>query len=468
MTEDRIRELRDALRADDPKAAVRRLDDYDDALERRGKREDGLRRLARGVLARTSDSDEANQIAQEFVTTHTDAEQTRIQSKLDFMLYLKGGRPAAEVADRIDTVIETTEEVEQLETALREKGTDVSIPPALAVIGPAQKDVPKGESFELSYEVENLGVSEISNLDVEIEGYDVSVSIDTIATLAPTESETLTVSGSADESTTTMLSVDVGGERVDTGLNILDKAGYLEQSLRLLDQLEEQVRELDIGDDHPGEGRGPPGDHPGEGRGPPGDRPGRGRGPPGDDEHPGRGRGNQSTSGSQDSVNHRTGTDEQPNGTDSNSDRGLLPDGGHPSPGNGPPGDDDDDDDHPGRGPPDDDDDHPGRGPPDDDDHPGEGRGPPDDERGEESTPGLLNKIETARKRIQAVIDDIESGSLDEVDDEIRDITRLMGAFINQVEGLSDQHISETDRALLSSDAARTIDMLENAITAEP
>ena len=43
-----------------------------------------------------------------------------------------------------------------------------------------------------------------------------------------------------------------------------------------------------------------------------------------------------------------------------------------------------------------------------------------------------------------------------------------MGAFINQVEGLSDQHISETNRALLTSDAARTIDMLEHAITAEP
>ena len=43
-----------------------------------------------------------------------------------------------------------------------------------------------------------------------------------------------------------------------------------------------------------------------------------------------------------------------------------------------------------------------------------------------------------------------------------------MGAFINQVEGLSDQHIFETDRVLLSSDAGRTIDMLANAITADP
>ena len=129
-----------------------------------------------------------------------------------------------------------------------------------------------------------------------------------------------------------------------------------------------------------------------------------------------------------------------------------MPDGGHTSPGHGHSSDDDD---------------HPGRGPPDDDDHPGGGRGPPDDGRGEADTPGLLNKIETARKRIRAVIDDIESGTLDEVDDEIRDITRLMGAFINQVEGPSEQHISETNRALLSSDAARTIDMLANAITAE-
>ena len=65
------------------------------------------------------------------------------------------------------------------------------------------------------------------------------------------------------------------------------------------------------------------------------------------------------------------------------------------------------------------------------------------------------HELKIGQKRIRAVIDDIESDNLDEVDDEIRDITRLMGAFINQVEGLSDQHIAKTNRALLTSDAVR-------------
>ena len=87
------------------------------------------------------------------------------------MLYLKGGRSADEVATRVDDVIETVDEIEQRGATLREEGSHVSIPPALAVIGPGQKIVPKGEPFDLVYEIENLGVNEVSDLSRQSRGF---------------------------------------------------------------------------------------------------------------------------------------------------------------------------------------------------------------------------------------------------------------------------------------------------------
>lgn len=341
MTDDRIVDFRDALRDGDTAGAVDGFDGFDAAVDDQANRESALRDVARGVIARTPPDEPAHQAAQGFLRAVNDAQGARTKAKYDFALHLEGGPSAADVADRVDAVLDTTDAVETAAGDLREEADGIDLPPALSVTGPSALLVPKGTSIEAEYTASNVGVTPASDLDVTLDGYDgVSASPDAIDSLTAGADATITVSGPADETVEAPLVVSVGAESARTDLRVLDKAGFLDRALTVLDEVQQRLER--VSDDADGKG---------------------------------------------------------------NSD-----------------------------------------------------------------FRGLENKLRTARNRIEKLKKEAESGggkgrgkSLDE---RIRSTMKLLGAFINQAEGLSPRQLSSQDAAVLAGDAGEVIDELETATRA--
>ena len=82
---------------------------------------------------------------------------------------------------------------------------------------------------------------------------------------------------------------------------------------------------------------------------------------------------------------------------------------------------------------------------------------------GQPGLPGLVAKIEQAESRIEQ----LTTGNVRQVDKRIEAVIDLLGAFTNQVEGLSTQQLTNQDAAVLVSDADRAIETLETAIEAK-
>ncbi|PSP80819.1 hypothetical protein BRC81_01665 [Halobacteriales archaeon QS_1_68_20] len=348
MTDDRILAFRDALRSGDSASAVDSFDGFDDAVDDQANRESALRDVARGVVARTPPDDPAHQAAQQFLQAVNQAQQARVKAKYDFALHLEGGPDADDVADRVDAVVDTTDAVDSAAGDLQDEAGDVDLPPSLAVTGPSALLVPKGTAIDAEYTAENLGVTEATDLAVTVEGYDVAVDPAAIDALLAGEATTLAVTGDADEAVEAPLIVTVGSETARTDLRVVDKAGFLDRALTVLDEVEERLDRVD--DDDGGNGKG--------------------------------GKGN-----------------------------------------------------------------------------------------GKSGIQGLHNKVDTARKRIEKLIDRLESGGKGKggksVDNRIRSTMQLLGAFINQAEGLSGNQLSAQDAAVLAGDAGEVIDELDAATRAE-
>lgn len=245
MNDARIVAFRDALADGDHVSAIERFDDYDDALDSQSIRERALRNLARGIVAHTDADSSDNRAAQELVRVITDAQQARIKSKFEFMLYLEGGPDAEHVAGRVQDVLDAHESVATAEERIRSLDADVSLPVLLGLYGPRSLVVPKGTTFDATYTIENVGITDASDLDVLVQGYDVSVDPSTIESLAVDASADITVTGDADRAADTFLLVNVGSESSRTALVVLAKADYLDQTLAQLDRFEATLAELD-------------------------------------------------------------------------------------------------------------------------------------------------------------------------------------------------------------------------------
>ncbi len=85
------------------------------------------------------------------------------------------------------------------------------------------------------------------------------------------------------------------------------------------------------------------------------------------------------------------------------------------------------------------------------------------DELPQDALEGLEGKIETARTRINDVREDIGDRPGHALANRVQAIQNLLGAFMNQVDGLSNAHLSDRAEAVLSSDAELAIEALAAA-----
>lgn len=334
MTDDDVIAFREALRQGDTAAAIDRFDGFDDALSRQSNHESAIRDAVRGIIAKVPKNRPVHDAAKQYLQAVFYAQQARIEAKNDFLLHLEGGPDAEAVAKKVNTVIETNDTVQQAESDVRSAG-NVPVPALVAVYGPSNLLVPKGQTVEATYIAENVGFNAASDLDVTVEGYDLTPNPTEITQLPANERNEIGVSGPANTKTNTIITVQVGNKSTQTRLQVLDKSGYLDQSLHLLGQLEDRIE-------------------------------------------------NVKNDGS----------------------------GGFPE------------------------------------------------------IRGLEGKLRTARKRIEKLINDIESGKQNEINNRIRSVINLIEAFINQVEGLSNQQLSDQNEAILTEDAKEFISALETAIQA--
>ena len=266
MADARLQELRDRLSADDVAGALALYDDAEAALQEQAERERGLNTLARGINVRTSAADQASQAATQFLDAVNDARNRRLEHTTEWFAFTEGDLPTDEFASRVETLIDAHETVDQRAGKLHDHKRGVPLPVLVMLTGPDQLTVPKGEPIEFVHTLDNLGSRDADAIEITVDaiesaadafGFDVDPSW--IDDLPGDASEDLTVTGTAATTGRVTVEVDAQGENVAetnaTAIEVVDKSGYLEQALEVLDNLEDQV-EQKYGDSGAGRGNG--------------------------------------------------------------------------------------------------------------------------------------------------------------------------------------------------------------------
>lgn len=166
MTDKRIQKFEQALRNENPAAAIDAYDGVDAVIEEQDTRENSLRQLARRVIAVRGPDEAAKTAAREFVQTVTDAGQPRTKVLFEFLLFLEEGNPTAtELADRVLEVAAGIEDVEAKAATLRDEasGLDVSMPVTLSSTTPPAS-VPTGKWVRQQGTLTNVGVTDVTDL----------------------------------------------------------------------------------------------------------------------------------------------------------------------------------------------------------------------------------------------------------------------------------------------------------------
>lgn len=246
MPRDAVEQLRDALQADNPEAVADQFDPFDRAVTQQERKESALRDIARRIISTTTPEMEQYQTAQSLLKAMATADQARIQAKTDLMYYFQGGHAADSVIEQLDQLATAHSNVSTAESNLRNSIPDsVETPPAYVVNGPEDIILSKGTEFELSYTVENVGLSPVESLPVSFSGYEAELSTDRISALKEGEEITITVSGSASTTADSYFVVSAGIQSVQTSLLVLDKAGFIEKAKTQLSDFQQHLEETE-------------------------------------------------------------------------------------------------------------------------------------------------------------------------------------------------------------------------------
>ncbi|WP_255194461.1 hypothetical protein [Natronobeatus ordinarius] len=258
--------------ANDVEGALELYDDAETALQVQADRERGLRTLARGITARTDAANQANRAAHQLLESATQAQSHRLEHTFEWLAFSEGDLPAEEFAARVETLIEAHSAVNQRAEKLHDHKHQVPLPPLVMLFGSDQVTVPKGAPLELTYTLENLGSRRVETVDVDVQHVeefgevvsDLAVDPATISELTAGSSADLTVTGTAAAARHGAIELDAVGDGVTetatTVVEIVDKAGYLQQALEALLSLEEAVTDKTDSSDR---GRGSQGGIPG-------------------------------------------------------------------------------------------------------------------------------------------------------------------------------------------------------------
>lgn len=248
MTENGLVRLKRALEAGRVADALDLYDAAQSTIGDQESRERALQKLARGIIARTDSSAQANVAARQFTKTVGVADQARIGFHVGFASFAGGNLSADQLASKVNSVIDAHDTVDQRAETMVDAASGVSLPPTVGVFGPGDAAVPKGETVSLEFTAENLGTVDVTGLDVSVEGYDLSASPTTVESLTAGESTTVSVSGPASEAGSFSVAVRLAGESAgDTGtvgLTVLDRGDFLDRALETLHDLLETVRAL--------------------------------------------------------------------------------------------------------------------------------------------------------------------------------------------------------------------------------
>lgn len=253
MADDRTVAFRDALAAENHAEAIAGFDGFAGVIDDRELREGSVRNLARAIINRTASDEAANEAAKAYVTALAEAENARNQARLEFLMYLQDGPSGPSVAETVDDVIAAHEAIDDAEETMRQARGDVSLPPMVVVAGGAQQEVAVDEQLTVTYEVENVGTAEVSDVSLDVEGLDASISPGSVDALAPDEAVTATVTATPEEAQSANLRVEAAaenaGETRQTPVHVLDAGDYVERAHQSTeesrDSLEDRIENSD-------------------------------------------------------------------------------------------------------------------------------------------------------------------------------------------------------------------------------
>lgn len=256
-----LRELRDALQANDAVRITEAIADVVDALSVSRSRRRAMESLASQVTDSADPQSDATTAARSYLSASSKAGQTSLAVLTAAFGYVDGEASTSETLDVVERAVEEHNAASSAEADLRDQKAGVELPALLALAPPDDVEIPVGRSKTVEATVENLGGASATDVTASVDSdLDVSVSPSNLGTVEADDAVSLTLSISGESSGTYDVTLEVAGESDTDGVTVsvvvVEAASYLEQARSLLVQMREQVESLSSGDEEQNGGKG--------------------------------------------------------------------------------------------------------------------------------------------------------------------------------------------------------------------
>lgn len=255
---DALTTLSDALQADDPSQVESATESVLEEFDARRQREDALEDLLVAVDARTPDRTTTPEgtAAEDLQVAIVELEQARLDLDTAIVGYLSDETGADEALAAVDAVSDARTTVDSRTDDLTDAlaASERTLPPVLTLTGPSQRVVPKGDSVELSYTLENLGGTATDSISVTLdESVPLSVSQPDLEPLAPNTETTVVLAGTPDSNGVSegLLKAEGAGRSATAELRLVvaAKADYLTTARNDAESLATTAAELQSDDE---------------------------------------------------------------------------------------------------------------------------------------------------------------------------------------------------------------------------
>ena len=249
MVEEQLEALKTAIENEDKEQVTETFEDVAAAFGQRRQRSEALNTLARNIRDYEADGSDPVKQAEAYFTRSLEASQQRIELNQVILSYITESVDKTEAIEVIDTTLAAESELTESMKTVSSVETDVDLPPALAIEGFEDLEIPKETEVTETITINNYGHSAARDVTLTLEsGLNVELTETSVAEIPAEDSITVNIIGTPASTGEHTLVLEVAGEVVRTSREVTvvvaDRSEYLVAAQEQVDDLLALVRDF--------------------------------------------------------------------------------------------------------------------------------------------------------------------------------------------------------------------------------
>ena len=249
MVEEQLEALKTAIENEDKEQVTETFEEVMAAFSQRRQQSEALNTLARNIRDYEADGSDSTKQAEAYFTRSLEAGQQRIELNQVILSYITESIDEAEAIEAIDATMATESELTKSMETVSSVDTETALPPALAIEGLEDQEIPKETEVTESVTINNYGHSAARDVTLALEtALNVELTETSIDEIPSEDSITVDVIGTPASTGEYTLALEVAGKVTrasrEVTVAVADRSEYLVVAREQVNDLLALVRDL--------------------------------------------------------------------------------------------------------------------------------------------------------------------------------------------------------------------------------